>query len=79
MGIWGKDGRKKPFNYFTGKPIPVPTRGTCSPPPPQEPKPEVLVDAENMMEIGKFIVKELAKSKENKGKSFELNIHIYPK
>jgi hypothetical protein len=39
----------------------------------------VLVDAESMMEIGQFIVKELAKSKENKGKSFELNIHIYPK
>ena len=69
MPLWGKEGRKKPFNYFTGKPYP----------PQQPPKPEVLVDAENMMEIGQFIVKELAKSKENKGKSFELNIHIYPK
>ena len=70
MGLWGKEGRKKAFNYFTGKP---------NPPPPQEPKPSVLVDAENMMEIGQFIVKELAKSKTNKGKTFELNIHIYPK
>jgi hypothetical protein len=70
MGLWGKEGRKKPFNYFTGKPYP---------PPPQEPKPSVLVDAETMMEIGEFIVKELAKSKEHKGKTFELNIHIYPK
>jgi hypothetical protein len=72
MGLWGKEGRKKPFNYFTGKPYPPQ-------PPPQEPKPSVLVDAENMMEIGQFIVKELAKSKDNKGKTFELNIHIYPK
>lgn len=71
MGIWGRDGRKKAFNYFTGKPYP--------PTPPQEPKPEVLVDAQTMMEIGQFIVKELAKSKEHKGKTFELNIHIYPK
>jgi hypothetical protein len=69
MPLWGQDGRKKAFNYFTGKPIP----------PPQEPKPSVLVDAETMMEIGEFIVKELAKSKANKGKTFELNIHIYPK
>ena len=30
------------------------------------------------MEIGQFIVKELAKSKENKGKTFQLNIHLYP-
>ena len=79
MGLWGKEGRKKAFNPFTGKSIPVPTRGTCPPPPPQEPKPSVLVDAETMMEIGQFIIKELAKSKDNKGKTFELNIHIYPK
>ena len=70
MPLWGKDGRKKAFNYFTGLPYP---------PPPQEPKPSVLVDAETMMEIGQFIIKELAKSKDNKGKTFELNIHIYPK
>ena len=73
MGIWGKEGRHSKFNHFTGKRNP-------SPPPPQKPpKPSVLVDAESMMEIGSFIVKELAKSKENKGKTFELNIHIYPK
>ena len=69
MPLWGQDGRKKAFNPFTGKSIP----------PPQEPKPSVLVDAETMMEIGQFIIKELAKSKDNKGKTFELNIHIYPK
>ena len=73
MGIWEKRERRDKTNHFTGKRNPSP------PPPPQKsPKPSVLVDAESLMEIGQFIVKELAKSKENKGKHFELNIHLYP-
>jgi hypothetical protein len=42
-----------------------------SPPPP---KPQVLKDAENLLEIGQFIAKQFAKQ----GIQTELNIHLYP-
>jgi hypothetical protein len=44
----------------------------------KEPKPKVLQDVEALLEIGKFLIKELGKSKEHKDKVFELNLHIYP-
>jgi hypothetical protein len=43
-------------------------------PPPEPPKPQVLQDAENLLEIGQFIAKQFAK----KGIQTELNIHLYP-
>jgi hypothetical protein len=44
------------------------------PPEPEPPKPQVLQDAENLLEIGQFIAKHFAK----KGIQTELNIHLYP-
>ena len=53
----------------------VPPKRASSPPPePEPPKPQVLQDAENLLEIGQFIAKQFAK----KGIQTELNIHLYP-
>ena len=46
-----------------------------SPDPPNTgPPPQVLKDAEHLLEIGNFIAKQFAK----KGIQTELNIHLYP-
>ena len=59
----------KTRSFLEGARVPTPRKSSPDPPPPQ-----IVKDAENLLEIGQFIAKQFAK----KGIQTELNIHLYP-
>ena len=62
----------KTRSFLEGARVPTPRKKRE--PSPDPPPPQIVKDAENLLEIGQFIAKHFAK----KGIQTELNIHLYP-